>query len=296
MPDCRHPNEAATGCGDDLDANGLFSLKSSRRVPTPVLDGEVDAGDYYMLHPVRGKCLVVNNYHFEERTKLQPRRGTEKDADALTQCFTGLGFEVEQLVDGSAADIRKRLRDLSNEDHSAADCLIVCVLSHGDKGVLWGRDNRYHVDELYSHFTADRCPTLAGKPKLFFVQACQGDSFDRGTRVRINGGLDVTDSGIQYQKIPNWADLLVMYSTIPGHFSWRNPANGSWFIQALVSVLTEDSKRDDLLTMLTTVNRRVALQYESFCPGQDEFDGNKQVPCINSMLTRKVYFRPIDNV
>ena len=107
----------------------------------------------------------------------------------------------------------------------------------------------------------------------------------------------MTDGGhTQYLKIPNWADILVMYSTIPGHYSWRNPTHGSWFVQALTSVLSRDSRHDDLLSMLTTVNRRVAMEYESYCPGQEDFDGNKQVPCINSMLTRKLYFCPIDRV
>ena len=287
------PENGNKDTGDSVDANGICFLRSSVRPETPTLDTETDAISYNMLHKSRGRCFVINNRLFEDRTKLQERRGTEKDADALQTCFTGLGFEVEVLQDGSTAEIKKKLRQLSQEDHSSADCLVVCVLTHGDRGVLWGSDNRYPVEELYSHFTSDKCPSLAGKPKLFFVQACQGTGFDRGTRVRVCD--DVTD-GVQYQKIPNWADILIMYSTIPGFYSWRNPTHGSWFVQALASVLSRDSRRDDLLSMLTTVNRRVANEFESFCPGQGDFDGNKQVPCINSMLTRKVYFCPIDNV
>ena len=282
------------GNGDTVDANGIFRSRTGRRPPTPTLDTELDASSYHMLHSTRGKCFVINNRHFEAKTKLQERRGTEKDEEALRECFTGLGFEVKVLLDGTMADVRKELKSLSQEDHSDADCLIVCVLTHGDKGFLWGRDSTYPVDELYSNFTSDKCPSLAGKPKLFFVQACQGSKFDRGTRIRLQCD-DVTD-GPQYQKIPTWADILIMFSTIPDHYSWRNPTHGSWFVQALTSVLSRDSRHDDLLSMLTTVNRRVALEYESFCPGQGDFDGNKQVPCINSMLTRKVYFRPIDHV
>jgi len=44
-------------------------------------------------------------------------------------------------------------------------------MSHGEKGILSGRDDsQYKVEELWEPFTADRCPSLAGKPKLFFIQ------------------------------------------------------------------------------------------------------------------------------
>lgn len=56
---------------------------------------------------------------------------------------------------------------------------------------------------------------------------------------------------------------------LSGHFSWRNTTNGSWFIQSLVKVLTRDSGHDDLLSMMTTVNRNMILNFESNCPCKD---------------------------
>jgi caspase-like apoptosis-related cysteine protease len=58
------------------------------------------------------------------------------------------------------------------EDHSDADCIAVIVMTHGESGMLAPRDSNimYNVDLLWQPFTADKCPTLAGKPKLFFIQ------------------------------------------------------------------------------------------------------------------------------
>lgn len=279
------------GSGDDAPDARITSFLSSLtgRTNHGVLSVPPQALDYLMLHPSRGKCVIFNNKRFEPRTMLLERKGTDKDAEALKNCFEFLDFDVETVNDATAADVREKLIDLSRQNFSQCDGLVVCVLSHGEHGMIFGRDQKYQVDELYRHFTGDKCPSLAGKPKLFFIQACQGSQFDRGVSVRHNG--DVTDSATYY-KIPTWADFLIMYSTVPGYYSWRNPSQGSWFIQALTSTLKENFHQMDLLSILTLVNRKVAYEYESFCPGQLDFDGNKQVPCITSMLTRRVFFPP----
>ncbi|KRT78616.1 Peptidase, partial [Oryctes borbonicus] len=68
----------------------------------------------------------------------------------------------------------------SKVDYTNYDCFLLIVLSHGDKGVLYARDNGYKPESVWGPFTADNAPTLAGKPKMFFIQACQGDQLDRG--------------------------------------------------------------------------------------------------------------------
>ena len=46
----------------------------------------------------------------------------------------------------------------------------MAVLSHGELGILYSNDQSYKKESIYSPFNAEKCPTLAGKPKLFFVQ------------------------------------------------------------------------------------------------------------------------------
>ena len=104
-------------------------------------------------------------------------------------------------------------------------------------------------------------------------------------------GKDVTDSNSLYYKIPTWADFLIAYSTIPGYFSWRNTLDGSWFIQSLIEVLTSEGSTTSLLELLTKVSYKVAYNYESNVPEGGLFDKQKQVPVINSMLTRRVILK-----
>lgn len=48
----------------------------------------------------------------------------------------------------------------------------------------------------------------------------------------------------------------------------------------------------DILTLLTLVNQRVALDFESNSPSIPVMDKQKQIPCITSMLTRLLQFTP----
>ena len=104
------------------------------------------------------------------------------------------------------------------------------ILSHGNEGILYGYDSAYPAHKIWEPFTADRCSSLIGKPKLFFIQACQGSKMDHGVPVKANMGRTSTDSFASY-RTPLHADFLLAHSTVAGYYSWRNTVQGSWFIQ-----------------------------------------------------------------
>jgi len=60
---------------------------------------------------------------------------------------------------------------VSREDHSDADCFVCVVLSHGEDGVIYGTNGTLKLHSLIEMFKGDHCPSLAGKPKIFFIQA-----------------------------------------------------------------------------------------------------------------------------
>ena len=60
----------------------------------------------------------------------------------------------------------------ASEDHSDNDCFVCVILSHGEDGVLYATNGKVKIDSIVRHFKGSECPSLAGKPKLFFIQVC----------------------------------------------------------------------------------------------------------------------------
>mgnify|MGYP000411578219 CR=1 FL=1 len=83
----------------------------------------------------------------------------------------------------------QRLVDMAhNVDHNGFDCFVCCVLTHGVLNHLYGANGMLvSVKDLTSTFQSNRCPTLAGKPKLFFLQACQGRDKMGGEEIEKDG-------------------------------------------------------------------------------------------------------------
>ena len=90
-------------------------------------------------------------------------------------------------------------------------------------------------------------------------------------------------------KVPMHSDFLLSHSTINGFYSWRNTAAGSWFIQSLVSVVEKEVTDQDIVSILTTVNKKVSQEYESQSSRRD-FNHKKQTPFFYSTLTMKLYW------
>lgn len=78
-----------------------------------------------------------------------------------------------------------------------------------------------------------------------------------------------------------------------GHYSFRSPEEGTWFIQSLCAEVNKhDLTSIDFLRIMTRVSRRVALDNESYSPEIPWLHQQKQIPSIHSMLIRDLFFKP----
>lgn len=177
------------------------------------------------------------------------------------------------------------------KDHLDADCFVCVLMSHGgENGAISAVDGDLDLDTLINPFKiTKKTKSLAGKPKLFFIQACRGTKY-----MEYIAGTDSMPYSDEVSKIPIEADFLVVYSTVAGYKSLRNSQNGSWFIQSLCKLLDEEAKKSEdekleIMRVLTAVNRKVAMMEPT--TDDQELSGKKQVPCIMSMLTKELYFR-----
>uniref|UniRef100_A0A240PPR3 Caspase n=1 Tax=Anopheles epiroticus TaxID=199890 RepID=A0A240PPR3_9DIPT len=277
-----------------LFASAPPTRTETSNVSVPVAEANLEDEDYDTSNPRRGYALIFNHVDFANCTK---REGSDKDRDTIQNALEQLGFDVKVFNNLTNKELMDELEQYSKKDHSLNDCFVVVVMTHGEDGRLYAADKTYPTTDLWEPFVGDGCKTLIGKPKLFFVQACRGTKFDVGVKRSSPSPSIVTDTvdafPVSSQRvciIPAMADVLVMYSTYDGHYSWRNPVNGSWFIQSLCSELNQNAHRKELMQLLTSVSRRVAFYYQSNVPDNEKMDAKKQMPCIVSMLTKALYF------
>ncbi|XP_070789349.1 caspase-10 isoform X2 [Pituophis catenifer annectens] len=287
----------------DVKAEPVFdSLKQGLQRTVRENDTNAEAvvlSQYKMDGQCRGYCLIINNVNFEG--DLKKRNGSEKDAMELKHVFTWLGFKVKKYDDKTSTEIEKLLEFWqSSKDWKDSDCLVCCILSHGKSGKIFGTDEcLIPIRTITSYFKANRCPLLAQKPKLFFIQACQGEKTQQPAFLQEDTGHaasfepDAQSSGFVSSQqltssIPDEADFLLGMATVDGYLSFRHVLEGTWYIQALCSKLQLLVPRgEDLLSILTEVNEEVSKRAD---PQRER----KQMPQPAYTLRKKLIF-PVPN-
>lgn len=244
---------------------------------------------YEMKGERRGVCLIINNYDFSACGLLN-REGTDIDHDSLRDVFEWLGFEILTRRDCTGDQILQALMDLSARDHTQADCVVCCILSHGRLNDIIGVDGKaVPFKELMETLSPFRCSSLYQKPKLFFIQACRGTQNQRAVFPQTfteDEDVLASDAGVPRDSIPEMADYLMAMSTVPWYASYRDKSKGTWFIQSLCDNLRLLVPRgNDLLSILTKVNADVSKK-------SDKSGLKKQMPQPEFSLTRTVVFPP----
>ena len=102
--------------------------------------------------------------------------------EKLVETFKKLDFIIENDFENLSADqMKTKLETIASLDHSRYSCFVCCINSHGTQEGIVGTDNEVvNIRDLTSPLCASNCESLAGKPKLFFVDACRG--------ARVQGG------------------------------------------------------------------------------------------------------------
>uniref|UniRef100_UPI00398EC9FD caspase-8-like n=1 Tax=Pristiophorus japonicus TaxID=55135 RepID=UPI00398EC9FD len=264
---------------DMKEQDGNTSYSQSIR-----LDSEFHSLDSYKMESIpRGDCVIINNLNFQ---KMQQRRGTNVDAARLEETFRWLGFKVTLFQDLSAAAMRATMEQYQQADHTLHDCFTCCILTHGKQGVMCGTDDQQvAIRDITSAFSASRCRSLRQKPKLFFIQACQGSKKQDSVGIEaesISPELEEDAVSATGATIPDEADFLLGMATVEGYVSFRHVEQGTWYIQSLCENLKKYCASEDLLSILTIVNKDVSEK-------KDKKD-KTQMPQPSYTLRKKLYF------
>nr|XP_022343462.1 uncharacterized protein LOC111136692 isoform X1 [Crassostrea virginica] len=199
------------------------------QLPTPRWRNSNDASDsafYSMTKKPRGYAVIINNYEFYKEmmaiTNSGPqtlrviqkglrRDGSIEDTDKLARFFRDeLHFIVRGYSNVPAYDMIQLLSDVSNSDHAQFDAFVCCIASHGRRGTLFGSDCReIKVNDVTDLFNGNRCVSLSGKPKCFFIQGCRGDHFS------LKGILSGPRKAPRDESfIPMTCDFMLAYSMV----------------------------------------------------------------------------------
>ena len=85
--------------------------------------------------------------------------------------------QLETFVSPGYLEYEIRRKNIGTGSLDRFNSLIVCLLGHGDKGVILGADGSpVLLNRLKYGFNCGECTALDGKPKVFIVLACQGDN------------------------------------------------------------------------------------------------------------------------
>ncbi|NWV94805.1 CASP8 protein, partial [Machaerirhynchus nigripectus] len=236
---------------------------------------------YKMKNNPHGYCLIINNYIFQN--PCNNREGTLQDGEAVKRVFKWLQFDTVEYMDLEGRKIKETVKEYSKKDHRNMDCFVCFILSHGEKDKVKGVDDVcVNIEDLVSCFTGTNCPSLAGKPKVFIIQACQGSLGHPSVTVEPDSCEHLEVDATPSISIPDKADILIGMSTVEDYLSYRSRRTGSVYIQSLCKKMELLCPRGvDFTAILTEVNNEVAGK---------ELEGCKQMPKITSTLLKRLIF------
>ncbi|KAM6936577.1 caspase-2 isoform 2-T2 [Lycodopsis pacificus] len=299
-----------------------FSLDADSPINSPVLPC---APDFYLSHcqqsyrmnsSTRGFALVISNVTFDPcaAPDLDPRKGGEVDDEVLRKVFTELDYLVTVHRDLTAQGMRTCIQNFCRRpDHQTVDSCVVCLLSHGVEGAIYGTDGQLlQLDWVFESFDNAHCPLLQNKPKMFFIQACRGEEMDCGVE-QIDGPVrtcspscEQRDAGREGQgdansrqrgdmgrpriKLPQRSDMICGFASLKGTAAMRNTKRGSWFIQELNTTLRLHARDTHLADIMVQVNSHIK-EREGFAPGTAHHRC-KEMSEFTSSLCKDLYLFP----
>ena len=203
------------------------ALANPAEIVAPMRQLGVDEEDampsYPMRNRPRGIALIISNEHFQGNPDLRDRQGNQKDVDQLRELWEFLHFEVIVRAELQSHEMYDCMRGISTMDHSNFDCFVCCLLSHGANGRIYGTDSKLvEINDITAMFKGVACPSLANKPKLFFIQACRGQDLDQGAWIEADAVESSPEDAMRNNAEPNESHFLLGYATPPGKFSVKS--------------------------------------------------------------------------
>ncbi|XP_025963953.1 CASP8 and FADD-like apoptosis regulator [Dromaius novaehollandiae] len=200
------------------------------------------------------------------------------DSDMLEETFRDLGYDVHCYRYLNMHTMNQTLQEIARlQKHRNCDSFICILVSRGSPQSVFCTDQTssgFPLERIKKYFTADSCPELLGKPKLFFIQSyIVPESEQECTSLLEVDGNDekiISNAKIPWKvTIPQVADIFWSQCKVDVSTLERSPSSPSYYLRCLAELLRNPHKRKlSILDIHTELNREVYEWNKTIDPSQ----------------------------
>ncbi|NXH29246.1 CFLAR regulator, partial [Myiagra hebetior] len=219
-----------------------LSIQESGSVPHKTCDDP-----YRMQSRPLGVCLIIDCIG--------------NDTDVLEETFRGLGYDVHCHRYLNTNSMNQTLLEVARwQKHRNCDSFICILVSRGNSQSIFCTDHTFSgfpLEQIKKHFTADSCPGLLGKPKLFFIQSyvVPENEQECTSLLEVDGNGENISAKVT---IPQAADILWSHCKVDVSTLEQSPASSSYYLRCLAELLRNPYKRKlCILAIHMELNKKV---------------------------------------
>ncbi|XP_072731044.1 CASP8 and FADD-like apoptosis regulator isoform X4 [Ciconia boyciana] len=236
-----------------------MSIQESGPVSHKVFDDQ-----YRMQSQPLGICLIIDCIG--------------NDTDVLEETFRGLGYDVHCHRYLNMNTMNQTLLEVARlQKHRNCDSFICILVSRGSPQSIFCTDHTFSgfpLERIKKYFTADSCPELLGKPKLFFIQSyiVPENEQEYTSLLEVDGNDEkiIANAKIPWKvTIPQVADIFWSQCKVDVSTLEKSPSSSSYYLRCLAELLRNPHKRKlSILDIHTELNRKVYEWNKTTDPSQ----------------------------
>ncbi|NXI32413.1 CFLAR regulator, partial [Sterrhoptilus dennistouni] len=208
---------------------------------------EMSDDSYRMRSQPLGMCLIIDCIG--------------NDTDVLEETFRGLGYDVHCHRYLNMSSMNQTLIEVARwQKHRNCDSFICILVSRGNSQSIFCTDHTFSgfpLEQIKKYFTADSCPGLLGKPKLFFIQSyvVPENEQECTSLLEVDGKGDNISAKVT---IPHAADIFWSHCKVDVSTLEQSPASSSYYLRCLAELLHNPYKRKlCILSLHMELNKKV---------------------------------------
>ncbi|NXP08945.1 CFLAR regulator, partial [Thinocorus orbignyianus] len=236
-----------------------MSIQESGPVSHKVYDDQ-----YRMQSKPLGICLIIDCIG--------------NDTDLLENTFRDLGYDVRCHRYLNMNIMNQTLVEVARlQKHRYCDSFVCILVSRGSPQSIFCTDHTFSgfpLEQIKKYFTADSCPELLGKPKLFFIQTyvVPENEQECTSLLEVDGNDEkiIANAKIPCKvTIPPVADIFWSHCKVDVSALEKSPSSSSYYLRCLAELLRNPLKRKlSILDIHTELNGKVYEWNKTADPSQ----------------------------